>query len=82
MNATREPLAIRAAAIWAIQSLILAAVAFGWNLSAEQIATSFTAVSALSALAVVVWTRGKVTPVDDPRGPDGQPLTPDGIPDE
>jgi hypothetical protein len=70
----REPLAIRAAAIWAAQSLILAAVAFGWNLSAEQIATSFTAVSALSALAVVVWTRGKVTPVDDPRGPDGQPL--------
>ena len=70
----REPLAIRAAAIWAAQSLILAAVAFGWNLTAAQIAASFTAVSAVSALAVVVWTRGKVTPVDDPRGPDGQPL--------
>ena len=63
----REPLAIRAAAIWAIQSIILTVVAFGWNLTGEQIAASFTAVSAVSALAVVVWTRGKVTPVDDPR---------------
>ncbi len=63
----REPLAIRAAAIWAIQSIILTVVAFGWNLTGEQIAASFTAVSALSAFGVVVWTRGKVTPVDDPR---------------
>ena len=70
----REPLAYRAAAIWAAQSLILAAVAFGWNLTAAQISASFTAVSAVSAFGVVVWTRGKVTPVDDPRGPDGQPL--------
>jgi hypothetical protein len=74
---TREPLAYRAAAIWAAQSLILAAVAFGWNLTAEQIAASFTAVSAVSALGVVVWTRGKVTPVDDPRGPDGEALIPE-----
>ena len=46
----REPLAYRAAAIWAAQSLILAAVAFGWNLTAAQIAASFTAVSAVTAL--------------------------------
>jgi hypothetical protein len=31
----------------------------------------------VSALGVVVWTRGKVTPVDDPRGPDGEALIPE-----
>lgn len=72
----REPLAYRAAAIWAAQSLILAAVAFGWNLTAAQIAASFTAVSAVSAFGVVVWTRGKVTPVDDPRDSNGTSLVP------
>ena len=37
------------------------------EINRSRIAASFTAASALSAFGVVVWTRGKVTPVDDPR---------------
>lgn len=63
---TREPLAIRAAVVAAVDALIHTAVSFGLDLSTEQTASLSTTVNLLSILAVVLWSRGKVTPVDDP----------------
>lgn len=59
---TREPLAIRAAVVAAIQVLITTAVSFGAPLDVEQIGALNTATATLSILAVVLWSRGKVTP--------------------
>ena len=60
----------------AIAALINLAVAFGWDLTVDQVGALNTAVLAVSAAVVVVWTRGAVTPVDNPRDDDGQPLAP------
>jgi hypothetical protein len=72
---TREPLAMRTFIVAAIAAVVNLAVAFGWDLSVEQVGAINAAVLAVSAAIVVVWTRGAVTPVDDPRDADGQPLT-------
>lgn len=63
---TREPLVIRAAVVAAIDALIHLAIAFGLVLTGPQMAAVALAVNAVSIAVVVVWTRGKVTPVDDP----------------
>lgn len=68
----REPLAIRGAVVAAIVACIQVAVVFGWNLDTEQFAALAVAVNLIGTAAVVVWSRGKVTPVDDPRLPSDQ----------
>lgn len=62
----REPLVIRAAIVAAIDALIHLAIAFGLVLTGPQLAAMMLAVNTVSIAVVVVWTRGKVTPVDDP----------------
>lgn len=76
----REPLAIRAAVVAAISSIVGLAVAFGVGWSAEQTAAIMACVNAVSIAVVVVWSRGAVTPVSDPRDADGVPLVPDAAP--
>jgi hypothetical protein len=73
----REPLAIRAAIVAAVAALINVAVAFGWDATTEQLGAVNAAVGVVSALVVVLWTRGAVTPVDDPRDAAGSPLVAD-----
>jgi hypothetical protein len=63
----REPLAIRGAVVAAVVAVIQVAVVFGWDLTVEQIAALSTAVNMIGTAVVVVWSRGKVTPVDDPQ---------------
>ena len=62
----REPLVVRAAIVAAIDALIHLAIAFGLILTGPQLAAVTLAVNTVSIAVVVVWTRGKVTPVDDP----------------
>lgn len=78
---TREPLAIRAAVVAAIAALINVAVAFGWNLSVDQVGALNAAVGLVATAGVVVWSRGAVTPVADPRAADGAPLVPEATGD-
>lgn len=73
----REPLAVRAAVVVAVTAVIHMLVVLGViPLTAEQEAQVAMAVGALGTVVVVVWSRGKVTPVDDPRAGDGTPLVP------
>lgn len=62
----REPLVIRAAVVAAVDALVHLAIAFGLILTGPQLAAVTLAVNTVSIAVVVVWTRGKVTPVDDP----------------
>lgn len=68
---TREPLAIVTAVTAAVAALINVAVLFGWDLTADQVTAINTAVGMVAALIVVLVVRPKVTPVDDPRLPEG-----------
>ena len=68
----REPLAIRGAIVAAVIACIQVAVAFGWNLDTDQFAALAVAVNLLGTATLVIWSRGKVTPVDDPRLPSDQ----------
>lgn len=71
----REPLAVAGAVVAVLQALLTVVVGMGWwDLTAEQVALWVGFFGVLGTCAVVVWTRGKVTPVSDPRGIDGQPL--------
>ena len=63
----REPLAIRGALVAVAAVLVQLAVAFGVDLTVEQLAAVSATINVISAAAVVLWSRGKVTPVDDPR---------------
>lgn len=65
----REPLAIRALVVGAIYAILLLAITYGAPINEEQLAAWSAALTAVSFVVVVVWTRGKVTPVDDPRLP-------------
>jgi hypothetical protein len=65
----REPLAIRGAVVAAVVAIIQVAVVFGWNLTTDQFAALAVAINLIGTAVVVVWSRGKVTPVDDPRLP-------------
>lgn len=60
----REPVAIAAA----VRAVLLAAMAFGWHLSAEQVAAVAIAVEAVSALFVrsKVYASGNVIDVESP----------------
>lgn len=73
----REPLAVRAAVVAFAQAVLAAIVLMGWwKLTAEQ-AAAWMGVIALGGTAVVaLWSRGAVTPVDDARDGNGQPLYP------
>lgn len=70
----REPLAVRAAVVAAISSVLSLAGAFGVGWTGEQTAAVMACVNAVSIAVVVVWSRGAVTPVADPRDSSGQPL--------
>lgn len=70
MNTSREPLAIRAAAVAVADALVHLLVVYGLQLTEDQVAATSGFLNLASILAVVLWTRGKVTPVDDPRLPD------------
>lgn len=60
-----EPLVFRSLVISAIAAIITLVVAFGIDISTEQKAAIMGVVASVSALVVAVWTRGKVTPVDE-----------------
>ena len=78
---SREPLAVRAAIVAAVAGLINVAVLFGWDLSVEQVGAINTAVGLVGTAVVVVWSRGAVTPLSDPRDSNGDPLTTDDAKD-
>jgi hypothetical protein len=73
VNDTREPLVVRAAVVAFLDAIVHLVVLFGVDLTAEQVAGVSGVLNLGSILAVVLLTRGKVTPVDDPRlgGPSG-----------
>ena len=60
------------AVVAAVVAIIQVAVVFGWNLTTDQFAALAVAVNLIGTAVVVVWSRGKVTPVDDPRLPSDQ----------
>lgn len=73
---TREPLAVAGAVVTLLQAALTTIVLMGWwELSAEQAAAWTGLIALAGTTAVVVWTRGKVTPVADPRDANGLPLT-------
>ena len=75
----REPLAVAGAVVALVQAVLGAVVLMGWwDLTAEQAAAWMTVIALAGTAAVVVATRGRVTPVSDPRDGDGQRLTPEG----
>ena len=69
-----EPLAYRTAIVAAIGAIINLVVAFGVDLTAEQVTAITTTTAVLSGLVIVVWTRGAVTPVANPKDASGMPL--------
>lgn len=71
---TNEPLAIRAAIVAAVGAIINLIVVFGIDLSADQIAAITTATTVLTGLVIVLWTRGAVTPVANPKDAQGVPM--------
>lgn len=67
MNFTREPLAIRAAIVAAVTALLHVLVVLGaLPIDVDAEAAVAGAVDLLGTAVLVVWTRGKVTPVDAP----------------
>lgn len=78
MTPSREPLAIRGAIVAAVTAILHLAVMSGALPIAPDVEGQAALVLDLIGTAVlVVWTRGAVTPVDDPRDTQGRPLTPD-----
>ena len=68
---SREPLAVAGAIVALVQALLGAVVLMGWwTLTPEQTAAWMTVIALAGTAVVVVWSRGKVTPVADPRLPD------------
>lgn len=75
MTVPREPLVIRGALVGAAVALLHVLIALG--LVPTGLETSLVvAIDATGTAVLVVWTRGKVTPVADPRSVDGEPLVP------
>jgi hypothetical protein len=67
----REPLAVSGAAVALAQAVLTAVVLMGWVvMTAEQTAAWMGVIALGGTFAVVVLTRGKVTPVADPRLPE------------
>ena len=72
----REPLVVSAALVALAQGVLTAVVLMGWwDLSAEQTAAWMGVIALAGTATVVVLTRGKVTPLTDPRDAQGRPLT-------
>lgn len=68
---TREPLAIRAAIVAAVTALVHVAALVGLiHLDPATEAGIGAAIDVVGTAVLVVWTRGKVTPVADPRLPE------------
>lgn len=63
----REPLAVRGAVVAVLSAGVQLLLVFGVDLSTEQVTALLSFINVLSIAVVVVWSRGKVTPVDDPR---------------
>ena len=75
---TREPLVIRGAVVVAVTAIIhLTVIAGWWAIGPDVEGQAALVVDLLGTAVLVTWTRGKVTPVDDPRDEQGRPLTPD-----
>ena len=71
----REPLVISGSAVALAQGLLTAVVLMGWwNLTDEQTAAWMGVIALGGTFLVVILTRGKVTPVTDPRDDDGNQL--------
>lgn len=65
----REPLVIRAAIVAAVTGLLHLGVVLGLlPIDAEAETAAALAVDLVGTAVLVVWTRGAVTPVEDPRG--------------
>lgn len=65
---TREPLVIRAAIVAAAHALLNVFIVLGiLPLNAEAKDAVDMAVDMIATAVLVLWTRGKVTPVDDPK---------------
>ena len=74
---SREPLTIRAAIVAALVAILHFLVLGGWlNFSPELEEQAATVIALVGTAVLVLWTRGKVTPVDDPRDEHGRPLIP------
>lgn len=74
----REPLAVAGAVVALVQAILGAVVMMGWwALSAEQAAAWMSVIALAGTAVVVVWSRGKVTPVADPRDAEGNPMAPE-----
>jgi hypothetical protein len=71
---TREPLAIRAALVTAVTALVHVGVVLGLlDLDASAEAVIGGAIDVVGTAVLVVWSRGAVTPVADPRLPGEAP---------
>lgn len=69
----REPLATVGALVGLAQGVLTAVVLMGWwALSADQAAAWMGVIALAGTAVVVVVSRGKVTPVADPRLPEGE----------
>jgi len=69
MNATREPLVIRGAVVAVIVAIVHLLVLLGVIEAGAVEAALVTVVDVVGTAVLVIWTRGKVTPVAAPRLP-------------
>lgn len=72
----REPLVIRGAIVAAVVALLQVGIAFGAPITVDQFAALSVAINMLATAVVVIWSRGTITPVSDPRDDAGNPLVP------
>lgn len=71
MLTTREPLVIRGAITAAVTAILHVLVILGvFPIDTEAESAIGLAVDLVGTAVLVVWTRGKVTPIDDPNLPD------------
>ncbi|QNJ56524.1 membrane protein [Arthrobacter phage Niobe] len=71
MLTTREPLAIRGAIVAAVTALIHVLIVLGaLPIDADAEHAIAGAIDLIGTAVLVVWTRGKVTPIEDPKIPD------------
>lgn len=65
---TREPLVIRGAIVAAVTAILHVLVILGvFPIAPEAESAIGLAVDLIGTAVLVVWTRGKVTPIDDPK---------------
>ena len=77
MDAKREPLAIRGAVVAAVTAVLHLLVISGvLPISAEVEGQAALVIDLAGTAVLVVWSRGKLTPVDDPRDEQGRSLVP------